>query len=513
MKKAKRFLALLLGCLMLLGCISVSAANESLTVTERRAKMIYENDFSGDTVDTDHIELGAIASQSHGAIRTNNQSGHAATFYAAKDGIVDPVTFEFDIYENNMKDVGGAQVQMFFLNKAGSIVGDLRWYNANPKYFKIIQPSGSSAPAVIFNKDNQSAHIKAKLNPHTNSFAVWINGTEILSEANGSNGYAKVADFSEITGVKINVSAANMLLVLSNLKIYTEESNTLPSVWEEVYHADFEKNVDTFAATSNEIVPELNSNVSYTHKNGALTMKTTSTSGAGTKVYLQPNREALTGKYVVEMVLKNSSQTTANNGYHRITFGNLSSYYLQWLPTKVLKFRIIGSEYADLTSQMANYKANGDTLKVTLCYDTEAYKVTGYFNDIFAFEKIYEDENKVERTSYSYINFNLYTGQIDLADLRVYRPLEIDSTIGLKIEEKDNQVKFATANEKTGNIYFAKYDSDAENGKTLESLGVAPLNLVPGKIYTVDKTDWAGAKAFFWDGNLTPIVDSWNLAD
>lgn len=512
MKNVKRFLALCLGLIMALGCMSVSAANESLAVTERNAKMIYENDFSGDTVDTDHIELGAIASQSHGAIRTNYESGHAVTFYAAKDGIVDPVTFEFDIYEYNMKDVGGAQIQMFFLNKAGSIVGDLRWYNSNPKYFKIIKPSGSTAPDVIFNNDNQTAHVKAKLNPHTNSFAVWINGTEILSEANGSNGYAKVADFSEITGVKINVSQPKMSIVLSNLKIYTEETQTVPAIWEEVSHEDFEKNVDTFTATSNEIIPEIASNVTYTQTKGALTMKT-SAAGAGTNVYLQPNKQPLTGKYVVEMVLKNSSQTTTNNGYHRITFGTLSSYYLQWLPTKVLKFRIIGSEYADLTSQMANYKANGDTLKVTLCYDTEAYKVTGYFNDIFAFEKVYDDVNKVERTSYSYINFNLYNGQIDLADLRVYRPLEIDSATGLKIEENDGKVKIATAAAKAGNLYFAKYDSDAENGKTLESLGVAPLNLVPGKIYTVDKTDWAGAKAFFWNDELTPIVDSWNLAN
>ena len=123
MKNARKLMALILGVIMAMGCLSVSAANNDLTVTENPAKMIYESNFSGDTVDTDYIELDPnIASQTEGAIRSNYTAGTVATFYAAKEGIKDPVTFEFDLYEYNMKDVGGAQVQMFFLNKAGSIL-------------------------------------------------------------------------------------------------------------------------------------------------------------------------------------------------------------------------------------------------------------------------------------------------------------------------------------------------------------------------------------------------------
>ena len=43
MKNAKKFMALILGVIMTMGCLSVSAANNDLTVTENPAKMIYES--------------------------------------------------------------------------------------------------------------------------------------------------------------------------------------------------------------------------------------------------------------------------------------------------------------------------------------------------------------------------------------------------------------------------------------------------------------------------------------
>ena len=36
-----------------------------------------------------------------------------------------------------------------------------------------------------------------------------------------------------------------------------------------------------------------------------------------------------------------------------------------------------------------------------------------------------------------------------------------------------------------------------------------PVNITDN--YTVSKADWAGAKAFFWDADMKPIVDSWTL--
>ena len=73
-------------------------------------------------------------------------------------------------------------------------------------------------------------------------------------------------------------------------------------------------------------------------------------------------------------------------------------------------------------------------------------------------------------------------GTISVRDIRVYNILK-----GMKITQEENTVKIVTPEEKSGNLYFAKYDSDAETGKTLTDLGVAALNLKPGKVYTIDK--------------------------
>ena len=92
MKKAKRFLALCLGLIMALGCVSVSAANESLTVTEKPAKMIYENDFSGSSVDTEHITLGPSTVQSDGVLLATNIAKDTSfvEYYTEKSGITEP---------------------------------------------------------------------------------------------------------------------------------------------------------------------------------------------------------------------------------------------------------------------------------------------------------------------------------------------------------------------------------------------------------------------------------------
>ena len=519
MKKAKRLLALCVGLMMVLGCVSVSAS-DALTVTEKPAKMIYGNDFSGSSVDESHIVVGSNSTVlSDGMLMASPvPTGTFATVYAAKEGVTKPVTFEFDITNNGLIHYTSPFVRICpFGADSSSVIGDIRWLGGGTSTLRIVKKSGSGSHIDTAGLPS-SSNIKITLNPLNSLFSVCVNGTEVLSEANSANYIASTgSNFKRVGGFFISMNNdAISKLTLDNLKIYTEESKSVPAVWEDIYKQDFEKDVDTFTATSNEIVPEINSNVTYTQKNGVLTMKTTN-EGAGTKVYLQPSKEALDGKYVVEMVLKNCSQTRIDKSYHRITLGDIGTYYIQWYPNADEKNRTLRFRYSTAgtyrTCDIVDYNANGDTLKVTMCFDAEAYKLAFYFNDIFAFEEDYSgDSIKERRTSIAYINFNLYYGQIDLADLRVYRPLETDSNTGLKIEEKDNTVKIATASAKNGNLYFARYNGEGDN-KSLASLGIAPLNLAPGKIYTVDKTNWKGARAFFWDNNLTPIVDPWNLAE
>ncbi len=521
----KKTLALILGVLMLMGCLSVSAANSALNVTETPAKAIYFEDFSGATLDTTHVTLGGGATLDTTSGKLVAENGTAETdlfnINVAPEGITEPVYFEFDVSQTRLKDVSNGQIKIHIHSTKGEFM-QFRWYNAAAPFIRSMGGWSSTGaisyqPTKDFPYGGETARFKILLNPAAGTFKVWINDTLFIDEGEtGLRGEDLVpylystTNFTDLLSFKVLTNSASLEAVkLDNIKVYPASESPVPVVGEEIYRQTFDEAVDTFTATSNEIIPAINSNVTYTQANGALRMSTTD-AAAGTNVYLQPNQQALTGKYVVEMVLKNASQTTYNDGYHRITFGSGGggTYYLQWIPNKVLQFRLGDGTWEYFTERMAELKANGTTLKVTQCYDTDANTATVYINDVLAYTKTYTDATK-QFTSYAYINFNLYRGQTDIADLRVYRPLTFDSK-GLSITEDANSVKIATNAAKDGRLYFATYTGE-DDAKTVSALGTTALSLAPGKIYTISKADWEGAKAFFWNNNQQPIVDAWDL--
>ena len=507
MKKAKRLLALVLGLMMLLGCVSVSAANAPLTVTEKPAKLIYENDFSGSTVDTDHITLGPSTVQSDGVLVASNiaKDTNFVEVYTEKSGVIEPVTFEFTIDNIGLSRYKDIYIRICpFGDNSGDVLGDIRWISGSP-LFRIVKKRGDvSNIDITENINSVSTRVKIRVNPFNNSFALWLNGTEVLSEEASVN-YVVRTSFDRVGGFYVKMcSGALEEIKLDNLKVYTEISENVPTIWEEISHEDFETDMTT-AQSQGKVV--LASGIDNSWKDGRIT---STVDGKAWDYNLTDDEgNALTGEYVVEMRLPSP---TASNNRHRVYF--YENMYIGW--TSLSKYDGIyvrhwnpnDSTQYQIGENNAQFNATS-TLKITALINTNTRKIKIWFNDIYAYE--HEFNENVMTSANSKIRFQPY-GTASVEDIRVYRPLKVDENTGLKIENSGNEVKIATTAEKTGNMYFAKYNGEGNN-KTLASLGIAPLNLAPGKIYTVDKTNWAGAKAFFWDKDLTPIVDPWNLAE
>ncbi len=505
MKKAKKLLALILGVLMLMGCISVSAASSTLVVEEAPAKMVYENDFSGQTVDTEHIVLpaGGTTVQSNGTLTAAPAPiGHFATIYAAKEGIAEPVYFEFDISNTGLTDYSNAIIQLFFLGNNGSLVGDLRWNGGNSPFMRMVSPNTSVANHKDVTCNFSSISVKVKMNPVNDSYAVWVNGNEFLSEADGVK-YAKTA-FTVVEGLKINMANTEIRnITIDNVKIYTEQAADIPVLWEEVSREEFENDMTTAANHGNMTL--LSTNVSHTWNNGMLS--TTSTASGGAKAWeytLKDDGSALTGEYIVETRLSRSSGTTNT---HRLSFinGDTTLMYIGWSS----KINAVNVRHwnPSVDSQVslgtpANFNA-ADTLKVTAYFNTANKTVKIWLNDILAHE--YTFDGVTTGASINKIAMSAFTGSISVDDIRVYRPVK-----GLMKAETDNAVKFATDSAKAGRLYFATY-TGADETKSLANLGTAALNLAPGKVYTIDKSDWNGAKVFYWDNDQKPIIDPFEL--
>jgi len=499
MKNAKRLFALILGVLMLMGCLSVSAANSALSVTDN-ITVYYDDDASSGTYE-------------------NVQKGNFANVVLSETGIPGPIYFEFDVSHVGLTDMQDAQIQMFINSTDGQFM-QFRWYNGNPTYIRVMG-SKSYTPNKDFFNNTIEAKFKIKLNPARKTFAVWINGQEFIKEyeiAADSSGELKSYLFNEdnFTNLKsisfdINNEANGIRQIkLDNFKVYSVVDDSTFAVGEEIYKHTFDgTTIDTSMVT-------VGGGVTASQANGVLSLSCDSSEqGKQTLIYLQNSTEALTGEYVVETVFKNPVYNT--NQYHRLTFGT-QTCYLRWSPstymvktTKIeqeLKYRH-GNTYPDFTNQLSDFYADGKTLKVTHLYNTENCTVDVWYNDIYAGQMTAAEGLTAGMVSIPYINVNLYYGSIDVEEVHVYRPANYGDS-GVKITEDNEKVTITSDCEKEGRLYFATYEGE-DDAKTVSALGTAALSLEPGKVYTVSKADWAGAKAFFWNNNQQPIVDAWDL--
>ncbi len=500
MKNAKKLLALILGIILAMGCLSVSAASSTLVVEEAPAKMVYENDFSGQTVDTEHIALpdGGATVQSDGLLTADNiVDVKFGTFYAAKEGIPEPVYFEFTLSNVGLTRYSTPYVRIYLLgngNTDNDIVGDIRWLGGSQK-LRMVSANTSVANHIDVPCGN-TIPVKVKMNPATDAYAVWVNGEEVLSEDAGKN-YAK-DDFDRVTGFYISMSGALEKLTMDNLKIYTEQAANIPALWEEISHEDFENDMTT-AQNHGKVTLHSASGVSHSWKDGKIT--STSNGKAWDYALTDDNGDAITGEYVVEISLPKDSSSTNR---HRVYL--YENMYIAWTSNStyggiMVRHWAPNDDQYQIGTNNAQFNAE-DTLKITALINTTTASIKFWFNDIYAYEHTFNDT--VMTSANSKIRFQPY-GTASVGDIRVYRPVK-----GLMKAETDNTVKFAADSAKTGRLYFATY-TGADETKSLANLGTAAMSLTPGKVYTVSKADWEGATVFYWDNDLKPIVDSWTI--
>ncbi len=524
MKKAKRLLALTLGVLMVMGCLSVSAANSVLEVAEKPAKAIYYEDFSGATLDTTHITTGASVVLENGALVAKNPAKNEEVFSInmVPEGIKEPVFLEFELSHLGLKDVRDAQIIYTVKSTKGDFIQH-RWYNASTPYIRTMgswsQDADSYKPYKDINCAGSTAKVKMKLNPLTGAFTVWVNDDLFIAEGEtGLRGEEQrpylysTGNFTDIKNITFKPTEAGIREIkIDNIKLYPAGSVATPAIpvaGEEIYRHTFDG--DTVDTNMVEVVDD--HTLTLSQANGILSLSGGHAQAA--RIYLQSNKQALTGKYVVETTYKTFSHTSTSGGYHRLTYGSVGTHYFQWYGSKVLKFRLgndkLGdSGYYDFTTQADTYNALGDTVKVTQYFDTDAMTITAWINDVYAYTQEYTaSESNVYSIPYLYTN--VYNGTVNISDIRVYRPATFDAETGLSITEDEDTLEIATNAAKDGRLYFATYTGSGD-ATSLNNLGTAALSLEPGKVYTISKADWAGAKAFFWDNDQKPIVDSWNL--
>ncbi len=517
----KKTLALILGVIMLMGCLSVSAANSALEVAEKPANAIFYEDFSGATLDTVHIATGS-ASLADGALTAEPAPAtNFAKITFAPEGILTPVYLEYDVIQTGLKNVADVQIQMSLQSTAGTFL-DFRWYNGNPAYIRSV-----ANPSVDATCDGAVAHIKFKIDGANKKLGMWVNDTLLIDENNCASSIRYYDSFRNLVSMNIDLNKQIAGLKIDNVKLYSAVESTIPGVGEEICHYDFDQ-AGTYAAND---VMTANDRTTYTLADGQLKMDADSNERS-TWIYFTPEHTRLTGKYVVEFTV--GDPWYRSNQLHRFEYGGSSggTHYLQWEAaanssygtSRTLLFRHSGggsvtpqgagnvSGYSvydgnyESTDRMSEFSATGATdLTVTRLFDTDANTVDTWFNGVYAGQVSFTNDPNDNYTSIEGINFNLYSGVVYLKDLRVYRPMAFDAK-GLSITEDANSVNIATNAEKAGRLYFATYE-----GSALDAIGTTALSMAPGKVYKVSKADWVGAKAFFWDADMKPIVDSWDL--
>lgn len=478
MKKAKRLLALVLGLMMLLGCVSVSAANAPLTVTEKPVKTYFETDFSAQSANVEIVEPVAPSTTKveNGALKitnTNVATELKTKIYAKanKTGIAEPVFVEFDVSHNGLFQYGGNDIEMFFVSSTNGFI-DFRWLSDRNVQFY----DGASNKHLVNLGYVYSMHIKVKIDPLAKKYAMWINDKEIVGE-DEYNYIRNASKFNDFSFLQIKTTGEMSEVAIDNFIVYSDPQTAFPMV-EELYNEPFDSEGGSKKLT----------NANNDFDISGIT--------SGENVAYEVDISGETGNSNLHYVMFRNDDKGIYSRVEWNTSGNNDVMHLRVWDT--------ASKYVIKDVKVSDYASNDGKLKITAVFSADCGSLKVYVNGIFFHEYEFTNKNGTPKVLRIGVATN---GSVTVDNIRVYKFIN-----ELSIIEEENTVKIATPEAKSGNLYFAKYNGEGNN-KTLASLGIAPLKLAPGKIYRVDKTDWAGAKAFFWDKDLTPIVEPWNLAE
>lgn len=460
----KKTLALILGVIMLMGCLSVSAASSALVVTEKPVKTYCDIDFS-QTDENITIGDAATTKVEGGVLKiTDAKSGHKANLYANanKDGIKSPVYVEFDLTHDGLFQTSGNAINLWFAETSGRGFVDLTWASDESL---TLSDGGSNKFSKNFRANY--LHFKVKFDYTKNTYAMWVNGDEFVSESEHNYFRNDPEDFAFLY-LKTDAGAGSIAeITVDNFIVYSDGNTALP-MYEELI-------------TTGNINETLSADKTYTFnakKGCAVEVDVVATAGSSA--------------YHSILIGDQASGTAVKIDWNALVEGGVIStrpYSDGWLNN--------GINY-----EPALYGADASNIKITALYNEAGDKAEIYING-----KHLETVNFTGKdANATYVEVRVPgSHSITINSVRTYSVLD-----GLKIDEADGVVKIATNAAKAGNLYFAQY-TGTEDAKSLNAIGSAALNLAPGKVYTVSKADWAGAKAFFWDADMKPIVDSWTL--
>ncbi len=506
MKKAKKLLAMILGVILVMGSLSVSAATEKLTVTD--ATFLYEADLSGDSLDESRINIGnATFLPDNDRIRLN---GNSVKFYynegklagdgttTIHPGIADgTIVAEYRIVQYGMFD-GDTQIQMALIDSKGKAINDYRFYGGGNRYVGFINGAGqaqfTTAKLESTNVSSSSYTFKIACNPTTGLTEFWVDGDKVLEASNSVGLLRTRANASNIAGLSITQSNT-----VGTIDIIAVSFSVLPEVGatfgETLYYEDFEG--DTEIGSEYKI----GNNVTASIDDGVLL---TESSASEVTAWSLDLGETITGKYVVDVVLRNEETGSAYQRLNLYTGGD--HFYAGWNPGYTESGVNNGLVYRNFYPATGNVKLSepaynaekSKVLKVTFHLDTNEGTLDLYFNGSHAYTC--ESSNVANGLSINGLYLYQYGGKVGVDSIHIYRPVEES----LMVKEVEGGVKIASTTEMSTTMAAATF-AGTEEAKTLETVAASDITLKPGVVYTVSTADFAGGNFYLWDSALKPL--------
>ncbi len=497
MKKAKKLLAMLLSVILVMGCLSVSAATEALNVDAEDSSLLYSEDFTSETLDSRIVHTDGTYEPQNRRIYLKG-GGSAIKMYFDENKLgydKGTIEVEFGIIQYGAFD-GDTQLQMALFNQADKNIHDFRFYGGGNRFVAFMNRNSSTTIGWQTEKlEKKTTYIfKVAYNPISKLTSFYVDGELVLEETANLDRFGADRG-TDVAGISFTHSNTTGQFAINKIKFMAPKTAANADVWVDEINEEFN-------GSEVPAMVEQKSEYSYAVSNGALdvTCESSDPKERGTKFTF--SESPLTGKYVVEVLLK---ATTMKSEAVRVWFGSgQANWYVQW------DGNVLAGRYWDpnvvwyLTSDGGNYAMAADynansVLKITAHYDTTAGTVDVYFNDIFVTKMTFTGESKTTSTSINQITLAEKTGTLTIGSIRVYRPVE-----GLMVEEVEGGVKIASATEISAKLAAATYAGEGA-ATVLDSIAASDITLKPGVVYTVSTADYAGGNFYLWDSALKPL--------
>ncbi len=375
--------------------------------------LVYEDDFSSSTMD-ERIQLRGDAVYQNGAITTGgtaDNSGAYITFNRDGSPVTGTIVMEYTLKSDpSTWTTSNPQLQNQIGGSGSGTLIDARWYKSvrpdSGPVMRIVQGEADGMEHEITDGAN-GVKVCIQYDTVAGKFSMWINDNLFVDSKAPRTAGNKLVGATIVANEKFRFS-------IEDFKWYYGVRKSAPEVLEEIYYEDFEDGViDTDRI-------KIHNSVTATEDNGLLTLSTTSDEKYN-YFNLTEDGSKLTGEYIVDVIMNKSLITGST--VHRLNFGAGDVMYVNWCaPQNSIAIRYFkpSSTFPTLSGGITDFNATGDTLKISVHYNTKKSTMTVYFNDIKAWEHTDADPALL---SIGQLYMNMYAGSARFESIHCYRPV------------------------------------------------------------------------------------------